>query len=64
MTTAELLRQDRLRLGPLVHGREGGLTGIAEGLAELRAGGVSAGKLVYMIEQRREVAAPEGEKTR
>ena len=47
--TAELLRQDRLRLSPLVHEREGGLAEITDGLSELRAGCVAAGKLVYMI---------------
>ena len=47
--TAELLRQDRLRLGPLIHLREGGLDGIPDGLSELRAGLVTAGKLVYKI---------------
>ena len=47
--TAELLRQDRLRLGPLAHRREGGLAEIPNGLSELRAGGVAAGKLVYTI---------------
>ncbi|KAI1502214.1 GroES-like protein [Biscogniauxia marginata] len=46
---AELLRQDRLRLGPLVHRREGGLTEIPKGLSELRSGRVTAGKLVYRI---------------
>lgn len=48
--TSELLRQDRLRLGPLAHWREGGLTGIPDGLLELKKGRVSAGKLVYTIE--------------
>lgn len=47
--TAGLLRQDRLRLGPLVHLPEGGLNGIPNGLSELRAGFVAAGKLVYKI---------------
>ena len=47
--TSELLRQDRLRLGPLAHWREGGLTGIPNGLLELKKGRVSAGKLVYTI---------------
>ena len=47
--TAELLRQDRLRLGPLVHKRERGLAGIPDGLSELRAGRVAAGKLVYTV---------------
>ena len=46
---AGLLRQDRLRLGPLVHKREGGLAGILDGLSELTAGHVAAGKLVYTI---------------
>ena len=48
--TAELLRQDRLRLGPLVQRREGGLAEILNGLSELRTGRVAAGKLVYTIE--------------
>ena len=47
--TEDLLRQDRLRLGPLVHRREGGLAAVPEGLGELKAGGVAAGKLVYTI---------------
>jgi len=47
--TADLLRGDRLRLGPLVHLREGGLDGIPDGLAELEKGSVSGGKLVYVI---------------
>lgn len=47
--TEELLRQDRLRLGPLVHGREGGLAAVPEGLGELKRGGVAAGKLVYTV---------------
>ncbi|KAL8717641.1 MAG: hypothetical protein Q9225_005130 [Loekoesia sp. 1 TL-2023] len=47
--TAELLQQDRLRLGPLVHKREGGLAEIPNGLSELRMGSVAAGKLVYAI---------------
>lgn len=47
--TAQLLRQDRLRLGPLVRLREDGLDGVVHGLSELKAGLVSAGKLVYMI---------------
>lgn len=47
--TAELLRQDRLRLGPLVQSREGGLAGIPKGLSELRSGRVTAGKLVYGV---------------
>ncbi|KAM7214796.1 hypothetical protein V8F06_009786 [Rhypophila decipiens] len=44
---ADLLQHDRLRLGPLVHLRQGGLAGVLEGLAELKGGNVSAGKLVY-----------------
>ena len=47
--TEELLRQDQLRLGPLVHKREGGLAAIPQGLAELKTGGVTAGKLVYTV---------------
>lgn len=47
--TAELLQQDRLRLGPLVHEREGGLAALPSGLAELKRGKISAGKLVYSI---------------
>ncbi|EAW07077.1 zinc-binding alcohol dehydrogenase family protein [Aspergillus clavatus NRRL 1] len=48
--TAGLLRERRLQLDLLVHQRDGGLAGIPEGLAELQAGQVSAGKLVYTIE--------------
>lgn len=44
-----LLFQDRLRLGPLVHLRPGGLQGVQEGLSELKSGRVSAGKLVYVL---------------
>ena len=47
--TGELLRQDRLRMGPLTHRREGGLAGILNGLSELREGRVAAGKLVYRV---------------
>lgn len=46
---AGLLCQDRIRLGPLVHLRQGGLQGVPEGLSELKSGHVSAGKLVYII---------------
>ncbi|KAF2994145.1 hypothetical protein E8E14_002817 [Neopestalotiopsis sp. 37M] len=46
---AGLLWQDRIRLGPLVHLRQGGLQGVPEGLSELKSGYVSAGKLVYII---------------
>jgi NADPH:quinone reductase-like Zn-dependent oxidoreductase len=46
---AELLSQDRIRLGPFVHLRQGGLQGVPEGLSELKAGNVSAGKLVYVL---------------
>lgn len=46
----DLLRQDRFRLGPLVHRREGGLAGIPNGLSELKAGHVAAGKLVFTVE--------------
>ncbi|AEO64814.1 uncharacterized protein THITE_2040523 [Thermothielavioides terrestris NRRL 8126] len=48
---AELLRQDRIRLGSLVHLRDGGLQGVPEGLSELRSGRVSAGKLVYVLQK-------------
>ncbi|KAK4244517.1 hypothetical protein C7999DRAFT_17242 [Corynascus novoguineensis] len=44
-----LLRQDRIKLGPFVHLRQGGLESVPEGLAELKSGGVSAGKLVYVL---------------
>ena len=46
---AALLCQDRIRLGPLVHLRHGGLQGVPEGLSELKSGRVSAGKLVYVL---------------
>lgn len=44
-----LLAQDLIRLGPLVHVRGGGLQGVPRGLAELKSGSVSAGKLVYVL---------------
>ncbi|KAL2194469.1 chaperonin 10-like protein [Corynascus similis CBS 632.67] len=44
-----LLHLDRIKLGPFVHLRQGGLEGVPEGLAELKSGGVSAGKLVYVL---------------
>ncbi|KAI0134368.1 chaperonin 10-like protein [Xylariales sp. AK1849] len=46
---AALLCQDRLRLGPLVHLRHGGLQGVPDGLSEVKSGRVSAGKLVYVL---------------
>lgn len=46
---AALLCQDRIRLGPLVHLRYGGLQGVPEGLSELKSGSVAAGKLVYVL---------------
>ena len=46
---AELLRQDRIKLGPFVHLRQRGLQSVADGLAELKSGRVSAGKLVYVL---------------
>jgi len=47
---ATLLSQDRIRLGPFVHLRRGGLQGVPDGLSELKSGTVSAGKLVYVLE--------------
>lgn len=44
-----LLSQDRIRLGPSVHLRHGGLQGVPDGLSELKSGSVSAGKLVYVL---------------
>jgi NADPH:quinone reductase-like Zn-dependent oxidoreductase len=46
---ATLIGQDRIRLGPFVHLRQGGLHGVPEGLEELKSGRVSAGKLVYVL---------------
>ncbi|KAK3381172.1 chaperonin 10-like protein [Podospora didyma] len=46
---AALLEQDRIRLGPFVHLRQGGLQGVPQGLQELKDGRVSAGKLVYVL---------------
>lgn len=45
----DLLQQDQIRLGPLVHLREGGLAGVPAGLFELKGGRVAAGKLVYIL---------------
>lgn len=49
--TAALLKENRLRLDPLVLRRDGGLDGISRGLEELRAGHVSAGKLVFTLNE-------------